>query len=356
MAGLRVIEGLSNPQSVQPIIAIDEAGTVVRANFPARKALARAEAQPEGKTIAHLITQMLNAGGPEVTLRLQSSQGKPVDMLLVLSNEAGSHEAPAAEPQHTFTEVRLIDYIAHELRNPMGTVLGISRVLEGRYAVLSSADRIEALQTIQDETERALLILSGILKLAEGRTDRKPVATRVPLHTVLHRIVGSHRRQHPQRKLTLTGDTPLFAQGNSLWIELAVGNLLSNAEKYTPHDGEIEIAFQQNGSTASIMVMDRGEGLPPERYRTLWQLYERGAAGKTVDVSGSGIGLALCKELIEGMGGQVWAGPREDGGSVFVLTLPAPWDKTVPEPLLTPLSDSSSLEDLHSKPRTVWAA
>ena len=135
-----------------------------------------------------------------------------------------------------------------------------------------------------------------------------------------------------------------------------MGNLLSNAEKYTPRDGEIEIAFQQNGSTASIMVMDRGEGMPPERYRTLWQLYERGAAGDKVDVSGSGIGLALCKELIEGMGGQVWAGPREEGGSVFVLTLPAPWDKTVPEPLLTPLSDASATDEARSQSGAIWAA
>ena len=66
--------------------------------------------------------------------------------------------------------------------------------------------------------------------------------------------------------------------------------------------------------------MDHGDGMPAERYRKLWDLYERGAAGKTLDVSGSGIGLALCKELMEDMGGQVWAGPREGGGSVFALT------------------------------------
>jgi two-component system sensor histidine kinase KdpD len=222
--------------------------------------------------------------------------------------------------------------------------------------LLSNADRISAIQSIQDETERALLILNGILKLAEGRASRPPVAKRVPVHTVLNRIVGTHRRQNPHRKLLLTGDAPLFAQGNSLWIELAVGNLLSNAEKYTPRDREIEIAFHQNGSTVAIVVLDRGDGMPPERYATLWDLYERGAAGQTLDVSGSGIGLALCKELMEDMGGQVWAGPREVGGSVFALTLPAPWDQTVPDPLSTPLSNASADEGAYSQPQTSWAA
>jgi signal transduction histidine kinase len=257
---------------------------------------------------------------------------------------------------HAATDVKLIDFIAHELRNPMGTVLGLARVLENRGELLSNADRIAAIQSIQDETERALLILNGILKLAEGRASHPPVAQRVPLHTVLNRIVTSHRRQNPHRKLLLRGEAPLFAQGNSLWIELAVGNLLGNAEKYTPRDREIEIAFHQNGSMVAIVVMDRGDGLPPERYAALWDLYARGAKGQTLDVSGSGIGLSLCKELTEEMGGQVWAGPREAGGSVFALSLPSPWDNMVPEPLSTPLSNASADEGAYSQPQVAWAA
>jgi len=173
---------------------------------------------------------------------------------------------------------------------------------------------------------------------------------------VLNRIVTSHRRQNPHRTLLVTGDAPLFALANSMWIELAVGNLLSNAEKYTPRDREIEISFHQNGSTVAIVVKDRGDGMPADRYRGLWDLYERGAAGKMLDVSGSGIGLALCKELVEDMGGQVWAGPRDGGGSVFALSLPAPWEKVVPEALSTPMSNASADESTFSHPQAAWAA
>jgi len=360
MVRLRLIEGNKNvpSQPAQPILAINESGAVVRANFPARKALTRAGSEPEGQTLGTLLADVLKPNShDEVTLTMHDSHGRPVEVRIVLSNESQASKPDVAPvTSHAATDVKLIDFIAHELRNPMGTVLGLARVLENRLELLSNADRIAAVQSIQDEAERALLILNGILKLAEGRSAAPAVAKRVPLHTVLNRIVSTHRRQNPHRKLVLKGDTPLFAQGNSLWIELAVGNLLSNAEKYTPRDREIEIAFHQNGSTVAIVVMDRGDGLPPERYRTLWDLYERGAAGQTLDVSGSGIGLALCKELMEEMGGQVWAGPREAGGSVFALTLPAPWDSMVPEPLSTPLSNATADEGAYSQPQVLWAA
>jgi signal transduction histidine kinase len=363
MVRLRLIEGNKDkdapPQQTQPILAINDAGTVVRANFPARKALTRAGSEPEGRDLGNLLADALNPNSHDnVVLTMHDRHGAPIEVRIVLSNEemTAKPEPVPQTPSHTATDVKLIDFIAHELRNPMGTVLGLSRVLENRLELLSTADQISAIQSIHDETERALLILNGILKLAEGRASRAPVGKRVPLHTVLNRIVTSHRRQNPHRSLVITGDAPLFALGNSMWIELAVGNLLSNAEKYTAKDRDIEIAFHQNGSTVAVVVMDRGDGMPAERYGKLWDLYERGAAGNTLDVSGSGIGLALCKELMEDMGGQVWAGPRDGGGSVFALTLPAALDTLVPEALSTRLSNASADEGAYSYPQAAWAA
>jgi len=361
MVRLRLIEGHKDApsQQTQPILAINEAGKVVRANFPARKALTRAASEPEGRHLGSLLADALNPNSHDtVVLTMHDRHGAPVEVRIVLSNEteAATPEPVAETPSHAVTDVKLIDFIAHELRNPMGTVLGLSRVLENRLELLSTSDQISAIQSIHDETERALLILNAILKLAEGRASRPPVGKSVPLHTVLNRIVTSHRRQNPHRTLRITGDAPLFALGNSMWIELAVGNLLSNAEKYTPKEKEIEIAFHQNGSTVAIVVMDRGDGMPPDRYRKLWDLYERGSAGNTLDVSGSGIGLALCKELMEDMGGKVWAGPREGGGSVFALKLPAPLATIVPDPLSTPLSNASTDEGAYSYPQAAWAA
>lgn len=347
------------PQSKQPILAINYGGKVVRANFPARKALTRGEAEPEGQDLGTLLAEALEPSNRDnVTLSMHDAHGRPIEVRIVLSNyeAAGVPTAVSAQPAHPAPEVRLIDFVAHELRNPMGTVLGLARVLESRGDMLSKTDRTGAVHSIQEETERALLILNGLLKLAEGRAGRVTLSERVPLCTVLNRIVVNHRRQNPHRDLRVFGEAPLFVQGNSLWIELAVANLLSNAEKYTPRDGEITVGCYQNGNTAAIVVLDRGDSLPAERYPTLWDLYERGAAGQALEVSGSGIGLALCKELVEEMGGKVWAGPREGGGSVFALKLPAPWERMVPDPLGTRMSMEYGEEGEIERPLVTAAA
>jgi K+-sensing histidine kinase KdpD len=122
--------------------------------------------------------------------------------------------------------------------------------------------------------------------------------------------------------VVLSGDSPTYARGDSLGVELAIGNLLNNAEKYSPRDKEIEVAVHHEGTRATVMVLNEGASLPTERYERLWEIYAKGPSPE-VTVSGSGIGLSLCKELIESMGGRVWAGPTRTGGSVFAVTLPS---------------------------------
>jgi signal transduction histidine kinase len=138
-----------------------------------------------------------------------------------------------------------------------------------------------------------------------------------------------------------------------MWVELALSNLLSNAEKYTPRDRRIEVVFHQVGSWATILILDNGAGLRPELYKTLWEIYSRGPESG-VSVGGSGIGLALCKELIESMGGHVWAGPGRSGGSVFALSLPSTCDMTVPPPLMTPLIRIEPEDKREGVPVAVW--
>jgi hypothetical protein len=109
------------------------------------------------------------------------------------------------------------------------------------------------------------------------------------------------------------------------------------ARDLAPRGTKIEISFHQEGNRATVLVVNGGTALPPERYRRLWDIYATGPDPEVM-VSGSGIGLSLCKELIESMGGRVWAGPAHEGGSVFAVTLPSPWDLTLLDSLDTAIS------------------
>jgi K+-sensing histidine kinase KdpD len=146
---------------------------------------------------------------------------------------------------------------------------------------------------------------------------------------VLRNVVAGHQRRNPERQVVLTGDSPLYVNADSMGVELALANLLNNAEKYAPPASRIEVASHQEGNRVTVLVINEGVSLPQDRYRRLWDIYTHGP-DPDIAVSGSGIGLALCKELVEMMGGRVWAGPREHGGSIFAVTLPAAEEENRP--------------------------
>jgi signal transduction histidine kinase len=309
---------------VSPIVAISATGTIRKANLQARRLLGESE-EIEGRALGMFLAQFMTQKAmprEQAVLRLPTGDEEPLDVLLVMSDREAAaeiREAPVGEEQ---TPGNIADFIAHELRNNIAISLGLSQLLESNFDSINPADRVSALKGIQTEAESALLVLDGLLKLVESRRLREVPASSVPLHGVLHRVVAEHKRRYPSRAFVISGDTPVFATGNSTWIRLAIANLISNAEKVTPRERGIEINIRQESDRAIILVMDQGRALSPVVYGALWDIYSKGAP-EGVEISGSGIGLSLCKELVEAMGGRVWAGPRTRGGSAFAISLPS---------------------------------
>jgi signal transduction histidine kinase len=351
------------PRQALPIVAVSPTGVVTKANVAARKILKVDANEIERSDLGSLIAGILkaNQGRARATLSVTADARETQDILVVLSEASAIEPSPASGENPVAAVVaerdradnNVADFIAHELRNPLSAILGISQVLEDRSSTVTQEERREALETIHSEADKALLILQGLLRLAEARTRDTIELTSVPLHGVVRKVIAAHNKRNPHRFLTLSGDMPLYAIANSMWVELALSNLLSNAEKYTPRDRRIEVVFHQVGSWATILVLDNGAGLRPELYKTLWEIYSRGPESG-VSVSGSGIGLALCKELIEAMGGHVWAGPGRSEGSVFALSLPSTCDKTVPAPLMTPITEMESESSRDMTPVAIW--
>ena len=107
---------------------------------------------------------------------------------------------------------------------------------------------------------------------------------------------------------------------DELSIELALGNLLANAQKYSPPEKPIDIAVQVHERHVVISVRDRGPGVPTEDAERIFDPFFRSESSG--GVKGMGIGLAVCKRLIEAYGGRVWLTPHDGGGSDFSFSLP----------------------------------
>jgi signal transduction histidine kinase len=333
-------------------VAIGSSGAVTRVNGPARRILGAGDGPPlEGPNLGALLATFFArrhlSGIASLSFNNGLEEANQAPLTIVLSDERSEDEAHAQERIQRPTPVessehRLTDYIAHELKNPIGSIAALARVLRLRYETIPQGERAAALHAIETDAQRALLILEGLLNLAQGRSRPMGEAAPVPLHAILGRVVGAHRRRNPERTILLDGDSPVYACGDSMGLELALSNLLNNAEKYAPRSTQIEIGCYQEGSRATVLVVDHGIALPPERYQRLWDIYARGP-DPDIAVSGSGIGLALCKELVMRMGGRVWAGPTQLGGSVFTVTLPTPGDQPPRRPEPDPAESLKSL-------------
>ncbi len=210
--------------------------------------------------------------------------------------------------------------VSHELRTPITVIYGNSQVLSRRRGSLDDDAVVEALVDINAEADRLNRIIENLLILA--RVERgQPEAGTVRVDEVLRALIEAHQRQHAQRNVTVKiDDGPIVAETSDFAVEQVVRNLLSNAEKYSPPSTPIEVVMTRNGNDVAIEIADRGVGIDNEEAEHIFDPFYR--SERTHDVSGVGIGLTVCKRLVEAHGGRIWAQPREGGGTIVGITLP----------------------------------
>lgn len=235
--------------------------------------------------------------------------------LAVVSDVTWRHEEGAMRD-------RFIGVLSHELRTPITSIYGGTQLLLHR-AGLDGATRDELLGDVAAESERLLRIIENLLVLAriERGADVADIGP-VMLHRILPEVAEREHAMWPNLSLTLDipGSLPLVA-GDEASISLVLRNLISNAAKYAGADAnvQVEAAADPTGAVA-VRVTDDGPGIDPGEAEDLYTLYFRSKA--SAGAPGSGIGLFVCRQLVEAMGGRTWAIRAAGGGAEFGFTLP----------------------------------
>lgn len=230
----------------------------------------------------------------------------------------------SADALHVSNAVKdeFLGLVSHELRTPVTTIFGNATLLRERGDQLGEAQRNSMIVDIAEDSDRLLAIVENLLlltKLASGsQVDLEPQV----LAHVVRESVASFQRRHVGRKITLSIEPRhLIVETDRTYLELLMENLLSNAAKYSPVSSAIEVNVHCEDNEAKVVVLDRGIGLgdiDPER---LFVAFYRTDEAKRY-TSGIGVGLAVCRRMLEVQGGRIWALPRGGGGSEFGFALP----------------------------------
>ncbi|MBS1212417.1 MAG: histidine kinase, partial [Proteobacteria bacterium] len=216
----------------------------------------------------------------------------------------------------------LLTAISHDLRTPLTRIVGTASALVDRDEALAPEERREFTHAIQDEAQRMSDLMSKILDMAQLATGK------LALHrewNAVEEIVGATLTRLDKalqdRPVDIgLGDSLPLVWVDAVLLQQVLMNLIDNAIKYTPSGSPIEIAAECSSSTLRLSVADRGPGFPEGTEERLFEKFYR--IEQESSQSGVGLGLALCRAIVEAHGGTLGASNRPAGGAIFTLTLP----------------------------------
>jgi two-component system, OmpR family, sensor histidine kinase KdpD len=216
----------------------------------------------------------------------------------------------------------LLSSVSHDLRTPLTAIAGASSALIEAGDAIPSETRHELLETILDESEALSRLVGNLLDATRLEADAiVPNKDWQSMEELLGVVYGRLARQlhdHPV-KSDVPPDLPLF-HGDAALIEQVLQNLLENAAKYSPKGSPIDVKVKARDDKLIVEVADRGPGLPEDERERIFEKFRR--ASHSASRTGAGLGLAICRGVVELHGGRIWAENRPGGGAVFRFSLP----------------------------------
>lgn len=223
--------------------------------------------------------------------------------------------------------------MSHEIRTPLNGIIGFCRLL-GRSRL--DPRQQEWLQHIHSACDNLLMLVNDVLDFSKLEANRLTLEEAdIDMVTLVDEVVGLHAPEAQRKQLALVAmvyeDVPVPLRGDPLRLHQVLNNLISNAIKFT-QKGEIIIRVmlendvqQQNGNTRPtlcISVSDTGIGLSDEHQRRLFHAFSQAEPSHSREFGGSGLGLTICRQLIQCMGGKISVTSEPGQGTTFTFTLP----------------------------------
>jgi signal transduction histidine kinase len=215
--------------------------------------------------------------------------------------------------------------MSHELRTPLNAIIGFSEVLSERMFGEINEKQAEYIGDILQSGQHLLSLINDILDLSKIEAGRMELElSDIDLPSTIENTLILVRERALRRgiALALAVDERLGKiRADERKVKQVLLNLLSNALKFTPEGGKIEVRAAVNNGMAQIAVADTGDGIAPEEQEAVFEEFRQvGTPSKKVE--GTGLGLAISRKFIELHGGKIWVDSQVGKGSTFAFTLP----------------------------------
>jgi signal transduction histidine kinase len=222
------------------------------------------------------------------------------------------------------TKDKLFAIIGHDLRSPINSLKGLLHLVKDQN--ISPEEFLRFSTKLKDSVEHVHFTLNNLLEWAntqlQGLTTHPQISSLFPLaqeNLELFQELAENKEIQIRNKIT--EELQVYADVNQ--VKLIFRNLLSNALKFTPPKGQIEVNAIKKGHFIKISMADNGMGMKPETLNSLFKHHTTESIIGTQGEKGTGLGLMLCQEFVEKNGGTIWAESELEKGSIFYFTLPA---------------------------------
>jgi len=274
-----------------------------------------------------------------------------IDLTEIRELEAALTIAKENAEQASSAKSDFLSNMSHEMRTPMNAIIGMTTIAK---RTADSERRMYALNKVEESSKHLLGIINDILDMSKIEANKLELSeVHIELRSLLQKAVSFERIHIDEKQLKLSmnveENVPYFFIGDDQRLTQVLTNLLSNAAKFTPEDGEIVINVSQVGSdddTCELRfeVSDSGIGISPEQQKKIFNVFEQAESGTTRKFGGTGLGLAISKRIIELMGGQISIDSELGKGSKFIFTVK-----------LNSVSDDTHLRRLFDNTEDVFA-
>jgi PAS domain S-box-containing protein len=337
-------------QSEDAILAKDTDGVITAWNKGAEELYGYSAEEAIGRSISMLIPR--DRAGEEWALLASILEGRPIDRYETVRlhkdgrrlnvwatisplRDWGGKIAGASSIARDITELKRTQralersnaeleqfaYIAsHDLQEPLRSISGFVQLLERRYGGELDADADRFIGFIVEGVDRMQGLIEDLLsysRAGQGELRLEQVESSELLARVLATLEGAVREAGAEVEL---GELPTLSANRRALVQV-FQNLISNALKFNEADvPRVEVSASREDGAWRFAVADNGIGIDPAHAQRIFRMFQR--LHPREEYGGTGIGLALCKRLVERHGGRIWCEPRAEGGTVFRFTLP----------------------------------